>query len=90
MPVTLAGRHDNGIARVEILRVTTLRLHTHATLDDEKPLRTGMLVPVRSSAVRECHAVHANCDTGRVVGQALDRRPAEEGCRIDGADRRIT
>jgi len=53
MPVTLAGRHDNGIARVEILRVTTLRLHTHATLDDEKPLRTGMLVPVRSSAVRE-------------------------------------
>jgi len=24
------------------------------------------------------------------VGQALDRRPAEEGCRIDGADRRIT
>ena len=90
MPMTFARCDDDGVAGSEILDVATIRLHAHTAFDDEEPLRSGVRVPVRSCSVRECHAVHADRNAGLVVGQALDRCLSEEGCRIDGADRRVT
>ena len=90
MPVTLARGYGDGVARFEILRVGALRLNAHPALDDEEPLRTGVPVPVRSSAVRECHPVHADRNAGLVMGQTLNRGLAEESCRIDWPDWRVT
>ena len=90
MPVTFARGHDDGIAGFEILGVAALGLNAHPALDDEEPLWTGVPVPVRSCTVRECHPVHADRHTGLVMGQALNRRAADEGRRIDRADRLVT
>ena len=90
VPVTLTRSDDHGVAGFEIVVTATLPVNAHAALDDKEPLRTGMRVPVGSPAVGECHTVHADGNAGFVMGQPLDRRPAEEGCRIDRGDRRVT
>ena len=90
MPVTFTRRDDDGVAGFEIQGVGTLHLNAHPALDHEQPLRTGVRVPVRSRAIRECHAVHAHWNGGLVMGEALNRCLPEEGCRIDRADRRVT
>ena len=88
--MTFTRGHDEGVARFEIVAVSAVRLHADSALDDKEPLRPRVPVPVRSSTVGECHPVHADWNAGLVVSQALDRRPAEEGCRIDRTDRRVT
>ena len=88
--MTFTRRNDDSVAGVEILGVAALHLNAHPALDDEEPLRTGVPVPVGSCTVRERHPVHAHRNTGLVMGQALNRRLAEERCRIDRADRRVT
>ena len=90
MPMTFAGCDDNGITSFQILSGAAVRLDAHAALDNEKPLRTRVLVPVRSRTIRKRHAVHAHRNAGVVMSQPLHRRAAEEGGRIDRADRRVT
>jgi hypothetical protein len=90
MPVTLTRGDDDGVAGFEIVAVGTVCLNAHPALDHEEPLRTGVPVPVRSSAVREGDAVHADRNAGCVMGQALNRGLAEEGCRVDCPDWRVT
>ena len=90
MPMPFARNNDNRIAGFEILRGTAVYLNTHPSLDDEEPLRTGVLVPVRSSPVREFHPVHADGNASLIMCQSLNRGTAEEGCRIDWSDRRGT
>ena len=90
MPVTFTRGHNDSVPRFEIVEIATIHLYTNPPLDDEEPLRAGVLVPVRSSTVRECHPVHADWNAGRVMGQTLDRRPAEKGRRINRTDWRVT
>ena len=88
--MTFARGDDDGVARFEILVIATIRLNTHSAVDDEEPLWTRVLVPVRSCTVGEFHAVDADRNAGFIMGQALNRRAANEGYWIDGADRRVT
>ena len=90
VPVTLPRRHNDGVPRFEIVDIATIHLYANPPLDDEEPLRAGVLVPVRSSTVGECHPVHADWNASLVMGQTLHRRPAEKSCRIDRTDRRVT
>ena len=88
--MTFTRGHDNRIACIEIMRAAAFHLHAYAAFDDEEPLRTRMPVPVRSCTVGECHSIHADRNVGFVMGQALNRRAADERCRIDRTDRRVT
>ena len=88
--VTFSRGHNNSVPGFEIVEIATIHLYADPPLDYEEPLRAGVLVPVRSSTVGECHPVHADWNAGRIMGQTLNRRPAEKGCWIDGTDRRVT
>ena len=90
VPVTFTRGHDDGVPGFEIVGIATIYLYANPPLDDEEPLRAGVPVPVRSSTVGECHSVHADWNAGLVMGQTLDRRPAEKGRRIDRTDWRVT
>src|SRR4030095_13755973 len=89
VPVAFARSSDLSVAGFEIVVVPTLHLNTHSSLDNEEPLRAGVLVPVRSSTVVERHPIHANRDAGLVMGETLDGRLTDEGRRIDGTHRRV-
>jgi len=89
VPVAFTWGHDDGITGLEILTVAALGLNTDPALNDEEPLRTGVCVPIRSCTVRECHSIHTNRNTGVVMSQALNCRAADEGRRINRADRRL-
>jgi len=90
MPVTFAWRYNGGVADFEIKYTGALDLQTYPSVDHEEPLRTGVLVPIGSSAVREGHFVDAKRSVGFVMGQALDGQAAERGCRIAGAGHCLT
>jgi len=87
VPMLLAGGEDDGIARVDILSGFTLSLDADSALDDEQPLRTRMAVPVRSSAVREAHAVDANRHRPLILCKALNGGRSDKRRRIDRQDR---
>jgi hypothetical protein len=86
--MTFTRRDDGRVAAFEILGVAAQHLHAHATLHDEEPLRPGVLA---SSFVH-----HPRMSPGtrhlerRPRHRGAEPSPAQESCRLDCADRRVT
>ena len=89
MPVLFARCENHGVAGVEVLSRLALDLDANPAIDDEKPLRPRVDVPVCPGALGECDPVHVH---GRAFFARRDERgPGRAGKRpgISRAKQRV-